>query len=121
MLSAMTPTIVLDSTVARSSRRRARRTADHNRDDAGDAERLAYDMSLADAVGAPRIHHQAIPDSLEAEPGALSAAVADTLRAWGWAIVPTGSVGTRGRGDARRAAGSKGIDDPRHGARAVGY
>jgi len=48
---------------------------------------LAGDGAAA-AVARPRLHHQWLPDRLEAEPGALSRRVADELRRRGHEIVP---------------------------------
>ena len=41
-------------------------------------------MTLADAMSAPRLHHQALPDTLRFERGGLTPAVADSLKAMGW-------------------------------------
>lgn len=43
-------------------------------------------MSLADAMRAPRLHHQALPDTLRYETGGLSPAVMDSLGAMGHAL-----------------------------------
>jgi gamma-glutamyltranspeptidase/glutathione hydrolase len=40
-------------------------------------------MPIAEALGAPRIHHQWLPDAIDAEPHALDAATAAALRALG--------------------------------------
>jgi gamma-glutamyltranspeptidase/glutathione hydrolase len=45
-------------------------------------------MTLQEAVDAPRIHHQWLPDTLAAEPFALSADTADVLTRMGYHIVP---------------------------------
>ena len=50
---------------------------------------LDFDMPLADAVSAPRLHHQWSPDQVYVEPG-FDPAVLDALRARGHTIVPTG-------------------------------
>ena len=44
-------------------------------------------MGVSEAVAAPRVHHQWLPDVLFAEPGALARDVADGLRARGWTLV----------------------------------
>ncbi len=69
---------------------------------------------------APRIHDQALPDTLLYERDAVTLAVADSLRARGWGLK---SVGGIAQVDAvmRVAGGLAGMDDPRHGAVAVGY
>jgi gamma-glutamyltranspeptidase/glutathione hydrolase len=46
-----------------------------------------HGMTASEVVGAPRVHHQWLPDVLFAERGALARDVADNLRARGWAIV----------------------------------
>ena len=45
-------------------------------------------MTLPDAMRAPRLHHQALPDTLRFETDGLTPAVADSLRAMGWAVDP---------------------------------
>ena len=44
---------------------------------------LDHRMTLADAMRAPRLHHQALPDELRHESGGLTPAAADSLRAMG--------------------------------------
>ncbi|MBI5066810.1 MAG: gamma-glutamyltransferase [Deltaproteobacteria bacterium] len=52
-------------------------------------------MSLAEALGAPRIHHQWMPDAIQAEPEALDAATVAALQAMGhevrWRRTPFGN------------------------------
>jgi gamma-glutamyltranspeptidase/glutathione hydrolase len=43
-------------------------------------------MTLADAMRAPRLHHQALPDTIRFETAGLTPAVVDSLRAMGWAV-----------------------------------
>jgi gamma-glutamyltranspeptidase/glutathione hydrolase len=74
---------------------------------------IDHQMSLADAVSAPRTHHQALPDELRIEgPGGFSDATLAALRAMGHAIDPS-----RGWGDfqaiMRTATGWIGVSDPR--------
>jgi gamma-glutamyltranspeptidase/glutathione hydrolase len=45
-------------------------------------------MTLQEAVDAPRIHHQWLPDTIGAEPFALSADTVKMLTAMGYKIVP---------------------------------
>lgn len=47
---------------------------------------IDHDMSLADAMRAPRIHHQALPDTLIIEQGGISPEVESELRALGHGI-----------------------------------
>ena len=45
-------------------------------------------MSLADAMRAPRLHHQALPDTLRFEEHGLTPEVVDSLKAMGWNVDP---------------------------------
>jgi gamma-glutamyltranspeptidase/glutathione hydrolase len=47
-----------------------------------------HGMSIAEAVAAPRVHHQYLPDVVQLEPGALTPEVAGKLRAEGFALRP---------------------------------
>jgi gamma-glutamyltranspeptidase/glutathione hydrolase len=49
---------------------------------------IDHGMPLEEAVDAPRIHHQWLPDTLAAEPFALSADTAAALTRMGYGIVP---------------------------------
>jgi gamma-glutamyltranspeptidase / glutathione hydrolase len=76
-------------------------------------------------MAAPRIHHQAWPDSLYYEPGGLGAETVDSLRRMGHAITvaryaPGGYVG-RVILVGRTPAGWEGVVDPRTGGGATGY
>ena len=48
---------------------------------------IDYDMTPQEAVDAPRLHHQWLPDEIDAEPFALSPDTAERLRALGYTIV----------------------------------
>ena len=50
-------------------------------------------MTLADAMSAPRLHHQALPDSLRVEERGLAPAVTDSLKAMGYRRTSAASVG----------------------------
>ena len=80
---------------------------------------IDHRMTLADAVGAPRIHHQALPDVLEYEKGGVPADVVAALGAMGYSTKPggTGSL-TAIR---RTATGWEGLFDPRKHGLAAGY
>jgi gamma-glutamyltranspeptidase / glutathione hydrolase len=81
---------------------------------------LDYRMTLADAMSAPRLHHQALPDSLLVERDGITPAVADSLRAMGYGV-------TMGRGIGlvnavmRVRGGYEGVSDPRSSGKPVGY
>ncbi|MCX6549393.1 MAG: gamma-glutamyltransferase [Acidobacteria bacterium] len=80
---------------------------------------IDYRMSLADAVGAPRIHHQALPDMIDYEKGGVPADIVDALKAMGYATQPggTGSL----TAIKRVATGWEGLFDPRKHGLAGGY
>ncbi|QIX60280.1 gamma-glutamyltransferase [Hymenobacter sp. BT18] len=54
---------------------------------------LDYGMNAQQAVAAPRLHHQWLPDQIEVEEGALSPTVQDSLRARGYVLNPRGGWG----------------------------
>ena len=121
MLSAMTPTIVLDPvgklflvlgspggpTIITQVYHVISNVIDHH-------------MPLADAVSVPRMHHQALPDAIQLERGGFTAATVAALEAKGHrvtvrapfgdveAIVRT-STGWRGVSDGRRGGGGAGL------------
>jgi gamma-glutamyltranspeptidase/glutathione hydrolase len=82
-----------------------------------------YRMSLRDAVEFPRIHHQYLPDRVDAEPAALVFDVAEKLKAFGHTLNPL----LRSQGDVHAVMveeGSRwrlGSSDGRRGGRALGY
>ena len=45
---------------------------------------IDHDMGLRDAVAAPRIHHQALPDAVRVDRGGFVPEVLDSLRAMGY-------------------------------------
>ena len=49
---------------------------------------IDHQAPLQDAVDAPRYHHQWLPDTLQAEPGALTPRVTKALEAMGHTVVP---------------------------------
>lgn len=82
---------------------------------------LDQGMTLADAVAAPRIHHQALPDVIRYERGGLSDAAVTALRNMGHKV--EARRGTSGIVAAiqRTAAGWVGVPDPRYEGGAVGW
>lgn len=81
---------------------------------------IDHRMSLADAVSAPRAHHQALPDSLRVEAGGFTTTTLDSLRARGHAISAGGYWGDV-EAIIRTAAGWQGVSDPRRGGGGAGY
>lgn len=112
MLSAMSPTIVLDPAnqllLVVGSRGGPRIISSTSQII---LNVVANRMTLADAFSAPRIHHQALPDVLIHEREGLSADVAASLGAMGLSL----QVGTDGlpNGIMRTATGWHGVTDPR--------
>ena len=86
-LSAMSPTIVLDTIdqplLALGSRGGPRIISSASQ---VILDVIDYRMTIADAVVAPRVHHQATPDVLVVDPNGLRPAVEDSLRAMGWTV-----------------------------------
>jgi len=82
---------------------------------------LDQGMTLADAVAAPRVHHQALPDVIRYERGGLSDAAVAALRSMGHQV--EARRGTSGIVAAiqRTAAGWVGVPDPRYDGGAVGW
>jgi gamma-glutamyltranspeptidase/glutathione hydrolase len=80
---------------------------------------IDHHMTLADAMGAPRVHHQAIPDVIDYEKGGVPAATVAALGAMGYKTQPgaTGSL----TAIQRTAAGWDGMFDPRKHGLAKGY
>jgi gamma-glutamyltranspeptidase / glutathione hydrolase len=83
---------------------------------------IEHHMSLPDAMRAPRLHHQALPDTIRFENTGLSAAVVDSLRAMGWGIAPIGSVANV-NAVMRVNGGWVGVSEPRDrgASQAVGH
>ncbi len=121
MLSAMAPTIVLDKdgkvllVVGAAGGPRIITTTTEVI-----LNVIEHNMSLADAMRAPRLHHQSLPDTLRYEAGAFSDAVADSLRAMGHAIQRTGGL-ANANGIVRVNGGWIGVREPRSTGGSVGY
>jgi gamma-glutamyltranspeptidase/glutathione hydrolase len=121
MLSAMTPTVVLDSagqvllvvggaggpTIITGTSQVILNVID-------------YRMSIADAMRAPRLHHQSLPDSLLFERGGMADAVADSLRAMGHGLIPVRAL-VDINAIMRVRGGWEGVPEPRSRGGAVGY
>jgi gamma-glutamyltranspeptidase/glutathione hydrolase len=81
---------------------------------------IDHHMTLADAVSAPRLHHQALPDTIRVERNGFATAVLDALRKLGHAVTegsPWGDV----EAIIRTPAGWQGLSDPRRGGGGAGY
>jgi gamma-glutamyltranspeptidase/glutathione hydrolase len=77
---------------------------------------IDHGMTLQEAVDAPRIHHQWLPDTLAAEPYALSADTVRVLTRMGYRVVPLEVWGT---GNAAQAIGLAPADAAE--AKALGF
>ena len=80
---------------------------------------IDHHMPLPEAVVAPRMHHQGLPDTLRVERGGFPPATLDSLRARGHAI---GLGGYWGDVEAiiRSPTGWQGVSDPRRGGGGAG-
>ena len=83
---------------------------------------IHHRMSLADAMRAPRLHHQALPDTLRYEAGGLARAVLDSLTRMGWNVKPIDWVANV-NAVMRVPGGWVGVTEPRDGgpSRAFGH
>ena len=78
-------------------------------------------MTLSDAMSAPRIHHQALPDTLRYERGGIDDATLARLVAMGYAIQAPRGVEGSVVAIMRVPGGYEGMIDPRSSGGAVGY
>ncbi len=121
MLSAMSPTIVLDRggklLLVAGSRGGPRIISSTSQ---VILNVLDYHMTLADAMSAPRLHHQALPDSLAIERDGVTPAVADSLRAMGYGVSTSRGIGLV-NAVMRVRGGYEGVSDPRASGKPVGY
>ncbi len=81
---------------------------------------LDQHMSLADAMYAPRMHEQAWPDVLTYEQNGLSKATMDSLTAMGYVLKPTRGLANV-NAILRGPKGWEGVVEPRSTGGAVGY
>jgi gamma-glutamyltranspeptidase/glutathione hydrolase len=121
MLSAMSPTIVLDKDgslllvvgsrggprIITSTSQVILNVLDHH-------------MILSDAMSAPRIHDQSRPDTIYVERNGLEPAVMDSLRAMGYGVAPTGGIGLC-NAVMKVNGGYEGMSDPRSSGWPVGW
>ena len=122
MLSAMTPTIVLDPAGellmivgGRGGPRIITSTAQVI------LNVIEHRMTLADAMRAPRIHHQALPDSLRFESNGLTQPVQDSLTAMGHHPTSKGAASGAVKAIMRVRGGYEGSWEPRSHGGAAGY
>jgi gamma-glutamyltranspeptidase / glutathione hydrolase len=84
---------------------------------------IDFRMSLRDAIEYPRIHHQYLPDRIEAEPGAMPFEVAEKLKSFGQLL----SLRYRSQGDVHavmieeKTGWRLGWSDGRRGGKVSGY
>ncbi|MES2522737.1 MAG: gamma-glutamyltransferase [Gemmatimonadota bacterium] len=81
---------------------------------------LANRMSLMDAMRAPRVHHQALPDSLTYEEGGIGPAQLDSLRGMGHAMRRLRAL-VNINAIMRVRGGWEGVPEPRASGGARGY
>jgi gamma-glutamyltranspeptidase/glutathione hydrolase len=81
---------------------------------------IDQDMRLPTAVAAPRLHHQAVPDTLHLETDGFVRPSIDSLEAMGHKV-RFWNYKTEVNAIARAAAGWEGVADPRRGGGAAGY
>jgi gamma-glutamyltranspeptidase/glutathione hydrolase len=122
MLSAMTPTVVVDPqgrlrmvlgspggpTIITSVTEVILNVVDHH-------------MSLADAVAVNRVHHQALPDVIDYERGGLLPPVVAALKAMGHEVDERSGYQGDVAAIERRGRVWIGVPDPRRGGGAAGY
>ena len=80
-----------------------------------------FKMSLADAVAAPRMHHQALPDIIGYERNGLLPAVVDSLKAMGHQVRMRNGYSGDIAAIQRVGRGWVGVPDPRRGGGAAGW
>ena len=122
MLSAMSPTIVLDPrgnlllvTGARGGPRIISAASQII------LNVIDHRMSLADAMSAPRLHHQALPDSVRLEAGGFDPSVIARLRAMGHFVYELNGGIASASSVMRVKGGYEGMDDPRSRGGAAGF
>lgn len=82
---------------------------------------IDHGMTLPDAIAAPRMHHQALPDLIRVEsPNGFNAIALAWLQAMGHQVRTTGSMGDV-EAIARIPGGWQGVSDPRLGGGGAGY
>jgi gamma-glutamyltranspeptidase/glutathione hydrolase len=75
---------------------------------------IQHNVTLADAMRAPKIHHQALPDELLVENGGLTPEVESALKAMGHTIRYVGGL-ANSNAVMRVKGGWHGVSEPRDG------
>ena len=121
MLSAMSPTIVLDPkgkllliVGARGGPRIISATSQVI------LNVIDHRMSIADAMSAPRIHHQSLPDSIRLENGGFDSATIARLQRMGHMTYELSGIASA-EAIMRVKGGYEGMPDPRGSGAAVGF
>jgi gamma-glutamyltranspeptidase/glutathione hydrolase len=78
-------------------------------------------MDLTIAMSAPRIHHQALPDTIRYETGGIDSAAISKLRAMGYSLTPQINIGAQVAAIWCTSDGYQGMPDPRGDGKAAGY
>ena len=81
---------------------------------------LDHQMSLAEAVTAPRLHDQGLPDVIRVERGGFQPAAVEQLRKLGHKVNEDGYTGDI-EAIIRTPTGWQGVSDPRLGGGGAGY
>ena len=121
MLSAMSPTIVLDrdgSLLLVVGSRGGPRIITSTSQVILNV--LDNHMILSDAMSAPRLHHQSLPDTLRIERNGVEPVVLDSLRAMGYAISWTSGIGLV-NAIMKVPGGYEGMSDPRSSGQPVAW
>jgi gamma-glutamyltranspeptidase/glutathione hydrolase len=82
---------------------------------------IDHGMTMAQAVSAPRIHHQALPDSVRWEAGGVDSAVRSRLEAMGHRFFTRPESNAVIEAIRVTARGLEGVTDPRIPSRAAGF
>jgi gamma-glutamyltranspeptidase/glutathione hydrolase len=77
-------------------------------------------MILSDAMSAPRVHHQSLPDTLRIERDGIEPAVLDSLRAMGYAVTWASGIGVV-NAVMKVRGGYEGMSDPRSSGQPIGW
>ena len=72
-----------------------------------------YDLNAAEAVAAPRLHHQWLPDEVRLEPHGFDMQTRGTLTGWGHRLKVSAPWGNASCIKRRRDGGLEGAPDPR--------